>query len=49
MRLAGLSLEETVEFKALEALPPLDDKGNVGWTFEGEPTTHREKRWAGPL
>lgn len=43
--LAGLSLEETIEFRALEAVPPLDDNGNVGWTFEGEPTTHREKRW----
>jgi hypothetical protein len=26
-------------------LPPSDDNGNVGWTFEGEPTTNREKRW----
>ena len=43
--LAGLSPEETIEFEALEALPPLDDNGNVGWTFEGEPTTPREKRW----
>ena len=43
--LAGLSLEETIEFEALEALPPLDDNGNIGWTFEGEPTTRREKRW----
>jgi hypothetical protein len=43
--LAGLSFEETIEFEALEALPPLDDNGNVGWTFEGEPTTPREKRW----
>ena len=43
--LAGLSFEETIEFETLEALPPLDDSGNVGWTFEGEPTTPREKRW----
>lgn len=43
--LAGLSVEETIEFEALEALPPLDDNGNVGWTPEGEPTTPREKRW----
>jgi hypothetical protein len=43
--LAGLSVEETIEFEALEALPPLDDNGNVGWTSEGEPTTPREKRW----
>jgi len=39
--LAGLSFEETIEFEALEELPPLDDNGNVGWTFEGEPTTPR--------
>ena len=43
--LVGLSFEETIEFEALEALPPLDDNGNVGWTPEGEPTTPREKRW----
>lgn len=43
--LAGLSVEETNEFEALEALPPLDDNGNVAWTSEGEPTTPREKRW----
>jgi len=44
-RLAGLSLEEATEFEALDALPPFDDDGNVGWTFEGDPTSHREKRW----
>lgn len=43
--LPGLSVEETIEFEALEALPPLDDSGNVAWTAEGEPTTLREKRW----
>ena len=42
---AGLSFEETMEFEALDAFPPLDDNGNVVWPFEGEPTTHREKRW----
>ena len=42
---AGLSFEETIELEALEALPPFDDNGNVGWIFEGEPTTLREKRW----
>lgn len=47
--LAGLSFEETIEFEALEALPHLDDNGNVGWTFEGEPTTPREKRWLEPF
>ena len=44
-RLAGLTFEETIEFEALEELRPLDDNGNIGWTFEGEPTTAREKRW----
>ncbi len=43
--LAGLTIEETNEFEALEELPPIDDNGNVGWTLEGEPTTPREKRW----
>jgi hypothetical protein len=42
---AGLSYEETIEFEALDAFPPLDANGNIAWTFEGEPTTHREKRW----
>jgi hypothetical protein len=42
---AGLTTEETVEFEALDALPPLDDSGNIAWVFEGEPTTRREKRW----
>jgi hypothetical protein len=42
---AGLSYEETIEFEALDAFPPLDAGGNVAWTFEGDPTTHREKRW----
>ena len=43
--LDGLSIEETIEFKAIEGLPPLDENGNIAWTFEGEPTTSREKRW----
>jgi hypothetical protein len=43
--LTGLTFEETTEFEALEEVPPFDDNGNVGWTFEGEPTTSREKRW----
>jgi hypothetical protein len=42
---AGLTMEETIEFEALDALPPFDDSGNLAWTFEGEPTTSREKRW----
>jgi hypothetical protein len=43
--LAGLSYEETMEFEALDAFPPLDYSGHVVWPFEGEPTTCREKRW----
>jgi hypothetical protein len=42
---AGLTTEETIEFEALDALPPFDDSGNIAWVFEGEPTTRREKRW----
>jgi hypothetical protein len=38
-------MEETIEFKALDALPPFDDSGNIAWVFEGEPTSCREKRW----
>jgi hypothetical protein len=41
----GLTIEETIEFEALDALPPFDDIGNIAWVFEGEPTTRREKRW----
>jgi hypothetical protein len=41
----GLSIEETVEFEMLDALPPFDDNGEPAWIFEGEPTTRREKRW----
>ena len=43
--LDGLTIEETIEFKAIEALPPCDENGDIAWTFEGEPTTSREKRW----
>jgi hypothetical protein len=42
---ARLTTEETIEFEALDALPPFDDSGNIAWVFEGEPTTRREKRW----
>jgi hypothetical protein len=42
---AGLTMGETIEFEALDALPPFDDSGNIAWAFEGEPTTRREKRW----
>lgn len=43
--LDGLSIEETIEFEVLDALAALDDTGKPAWTFEGGPTTHREKRW----
>jgi hypothetical protein len=43
--LAGLTIEEAIEFEMLDALPPFDDRGRIGWIFEGEPTSHREKRW----
>jgi hypothetical protein len=42
---AGLSYEETMEFEALDAIPALDDDGNVASPFESEPVTCREKRW----
>jgi hypothetical protein len=41
---AGLTMEETIEFGALDALAPFDDSGNIAWSFEGGPTTRREKR-----
>ena len=44
-RLPGLTVEETKEFEALDALAPFDDSGAVAWTFEGQPTNRREKRW----
>jgi len=40
-----LTIEETIEFEALNALPPFDDSGNIAWEFEGEPITRHEKRW----
>ena len=44
--LIGLSAEETREFETLDALSPSDGDGNrIAWTFGGEPTTSREKRW----
>jgi len=45
MSLAGLTVEETREFLALDALKPIDDNGNIAWAFEGEPTSTRERRW----
>jgi hypothetical protein len=43
--LDGLSIEESIEFELLDALPALDDVGKPAWTFEGRPNTRREKRW----
>ena len=42
---AGLTIEETIEFEALDALSSFDDSGNIAWVFEGEPTSCYEKRW----
>lgn len=42
---AGLTAEEAIEFEMLDALPPVDDDGNIAWVFEGGPTSEREKRW----
>jgi len=42
--LIGLTAAETREFKMLDSLSPSDGE-NIGWTFGGEPTTRREKRW----
>jgi hypothetical protein len=44
--LVGLTPAETQEFETLDSLPPSDSSGNrIAWTFGGEPTTDREKRW----
>ena len=44
--LVGLTSAETQEFETLDSLPPSDDSGErIAWTFGGEPTTSREKRW----
>ena len=44
--LVGLSAAETQEFETLDSLPPSDISGNrIAWTFGGDPTTSREKRW----
>jgi hypothetical protein len=42
---SAFTMEEAAEFEMLDALPPTDDNGTIGWIFEGEPTTQREKRW----
>jgi hypothetical protein len=44
--LAGLTSAETQEFETLDSLSPSDDGGDrIAWTFGGDPTTNREKRW----
>ena len=44
--LVGLTSAETHEFETLDSLPPSDDSGGrIAWTFGGDPTTSREKRW----
>src|SRR5882757_10846772 len=44
--LVGLTSAETREFETLDALAPSDSSGDhMAWTFGGEPTTGREKRW----
>lgn len=42
-RLPGLTVEETIEFNLLDATPPFDDRGNLAWRFEGQPTNDRER------
>jgi hypothetical protein len=37
---ARLTIEETIEFEALDALPPFDDSGNIAWVFEEGIVTH---------
>jgi hypothetical protein len=44
--LLGLSAQETREFETLDSLSPSEGSGNrIAWTFGGDPTTSREKRW----
>jgi hypothetical protein len=44
--LVGLTSAETREFETLDAIAPSDSNGDhLAWTFGGEPTTGREKRW----
>ena len=44
--LIGLTIKETMEFLALDALPPLDSTGTwLAWSAEGAPLTPRENRW----
>jgi hypothetical protein len=44
--LVGLSSAETQEFETLDSLSPSDGGSNcIAWTFGGDPTTGRERRW----
>ncbi|WP_375415499.1 hypothetical protein [uncultured Bradyrhizobium sp.] len=44
--LLGLTSAETREFETLDSLAPSDGNGDgIAWTFGGDPTTSREKRW----
>ncbi len=44
--LVGLTSAETQEFETLDSLSPSDDSGDrIAWTFGGDPTSSREKRW----
>ncbi|MEA2887922.1 MAG: hypothetical protein QOD11_2282 [Bradyrhizobium sp.] len=43
--LVGLSAEETREFETLDSLSPSEGGNRIAWTFGGDPTTSREKRW----
>ena len=43
--LPALTIEETMEFEILDAIPPFDDNGELAWKFEGQPTNDRERRW----
>jgi len=44
-RLPGLTVVERFEFENLDAQLPLDERGQVAWAFEGQPTNQRERRW----
>jgi len=44
--LVGLTLAETHEFEILDSLSPSDGGSDrIAWTFGGDPTTGRERRW----
>jgi len=36
---AALTIDEAIEFEMLDALAPVDDSGNIGSIFEGEPVS----------